>query len=50
VYGYLHEGITVLAARTPGLESAMLVAKLAEFLAVPRHRPGCRCAGAAAAL
>jgi len=35
VYGYLHEGMTVLAARTPRLESALLAAKMAVRPAVP---------------
>lgn len=30
-YDYLHEGITVLAKRAPGLESALLAAKLAGY-------------------
>jgi hypothetical protein len=40
VYGGLHEGITVLAAWPPKLETALLTAKLALRLAVPRHGPG----------
>jgi hypothetical protein len=39
VYGYRHEGMTVLAARTPKLESAPLAAKMALRLAVSRHGP-----------
>jgi hypothetical protein len=30
-YAYLHEGITVLAAQAPGLQSALLAAKMAGY-------------------
>jgi hypothetical protein len=40
VYEHLHEGITVLAARTPKLESALLAAKMALRLGVRRARAG----------
>jgi hypothetical protein len=43
VYGYLHEGMTVLPARTSRLGPALLAAKMAVRLAAPRYGPGSKC-------